>query len=139
MILGIAAQSAKFGLPEIKIGIMPGAGGTQRLPRLIGIARAKELIMLGNNIDAATALSYGLVNKVVADEELLNEAVSLAKKLAAGPPEALKAAKKVINIGVDLDLKAGIELEAISWSNLFSTQDQKGGNASIFRKKEAHF
>lgn len=135
----IAAQSAKFGLPEIKIGIMPGAGGTQRLPRLIGIARAKELIMLGNNIDAATALSYGLVNKVVADEELLNEAVSLAKKLAAGPPEALKAAKKVINIGVDLDLKAGIELEAISWSNLFSTQDQKEGMQAFLEKRKPIF
>ncbi|NLB88794.1 MAG: enoyl-CoA hydratase/isomerase family protein [Syntrophomonadaceae bacterium] len=135
----IAGRSAKFGLPEIKLGIMPGAGGTQRLPRLIGIARAKELIMLGNNIDAESALAYGLVNKVVADEVLLDEAMNLAKKIAAGPPEALKAAKKVINYGVDLDLKAGIELEAISWSNLFSTQDQKEGMQAFLEKRKPNF
>lgn len=135
----IASINAKFGLPEIKLGIMPGAGGTQRLPRLIGIARAKELIMLGSNINAESALSYGLVNKVVADEELLAEALALAKKLAAGPPEALKAAKKVINYGVDLDLKAGIELEAISWSNLFSTHDQKEGMQAFLEKRKANF
>lgn len=135
----IAADNAKFGLPEIKLGIMPGAGGTQRLPRLIGIARAKELIMLGHNINAQTALSYGLVNKVVADEELIDEALALAKKLAAGPPDALKAAKKVINYGIDLDLKAGIELEAISWSNLFSTHDQREGMEAFLEKRKPIF
>lgn len=95
--------------------------------------------MLGHNINAQTALSYGLVNKVVADEELIDEALALAKKLAAGPPDALKAAKKVINYGIDLDLKAGIELEAISWSNLFSTHDQREGMEAFLEKRKPIF
>lgn len=135
----IASTSAKFGLPEIKLGIMPGAGGTQRLPRLIGMARAKELIMLGSNIEAESALAYGLVNRIVADEVLLDEALTLAKKIASGPPEAIKAAKKTINYGADLDLRSAIEMEAISWSKLFSTHDQKEGMQAFIEKRKPKF
>ncbi|MGE5379666.1 MAG: enoyl-CoA hydratase/isomerase family protein, partial [Methylocystaceae bacterium] len=134
----IAKANTRFGLPEIGIGIMPGAGGTQRLPRLIGLARAKEMIMLGGMVDAAAALSYGLVNKVV-EEEVVAEAMKLAAKLAKLPPIALRNAKQVINQGQSMELKMGIDLEAIAWASLFATEDQKEGMRAFVGKRKPEF
>lgn len=134
----VAKANVRFGLPEVGIGIMPGAGGTQRLPRLIGTARAKEMIMLGNNIDAGTALSYGLVTRVV-EENVVEEALKLAAKLASLPPIALRSAKQVVNQGQSMELKLGIDLEAIAWANLFATEDQKEGMRAFIQKRKPDF
>lgn len=135
----LAGSSARFGLPEINLGIMPGAGGTQRLPRLIGCAHAKEIIFLGHNIDAGTALSLGLVNRVVEDEELMDEALKIAQKISAKPPLAVRMAKRTVNTGINLDITSGIELEAVSWSDLFATQDQKEGMQAFLEKRKPEF
>lgn len=135
----MAGSSARFGLPEINLGIMPGAGGSQRLPRLIGAAQAKELIYLGSNIDADTALSLGLVNHVFPDEELMIETMKMAGKLASKPPVALRMAKRTVNIGSNLDLKSGTELEAIAWGDLFASQDQKEGMQAFLEKRKPKF
>jgi enoyl-CoA hydratase len=135
----LAGSSARFGLPEINLGIMPGAGGTQRLPRIIGCAQAKEIIFLGDNIDATAALGLGLVNRVVEDEVLLDEALKMAEKISSKPPLALKMAKRTVNTGINLDIKSGTELEAISWSDLFATQDQKEGMKAFLEKRKPEF
>lgn len=126
-------------MPEINLGIIPGAGGIQRLPRLIGTAHAKEIIFSGNNIDAYTASSLGLVNRVVADEELQDEAYKMAEKIAAKPPLAVRMAKRTVNTGINLDITSGIELEAVSWSDLFATQDQKEGMQAFLEKRKPEF
>ncbi|MDI9479624.1 MAG: enoyl-CoA hydratase-related protein [Bacillota bacterium] len=135
----LAGSSARFGLPEINLGIMPGAGGTQRLPRIIGCAQAKENIFLGDNIDAAAALELGLVNRVVEDEALLDEALKMAEKISSKPPLALRMVKRTVNTGINLDIKAGTELEAIAWSDLFATQDQKEGMRAFLDKRKPEF
>lgn len=134
----IAKSNARLGLPEITLGIFPGAGGTQRLPRLIGMARAKEMIMLGGIVDAATALSYGLVNWVVEDS-LLEEALKVAGKLAKLPPIAMRQAKQLIQQGWDSDLKTGMEFEAVAWTSLFASEDQKEGMKAFLEKRKAVF
>lgn len=134
----IAKTTARFGLPEITLGIFPGAGGTQRLPRLIGMARAKEMIFLGTMIDAATALNYGLVTRVTNDS-VLNEAMVLADKLNHLPPIALRMSKQLIQQGMDSDLKTGINFEAVSWTNLFATEDQKEGMKAFLEKRKPDF
>lgn len=136
--LRVAKSNVKFGLPEVSIGIMPGAGGTQRLPRLIGAARAKEMIMLGGMVDASTALSYGLVNRVV-EENVVEEALKLATKLAALPPIALRSAKQVVNQGQSMELKLAIDLEAMAWASLFATEDQKEGMRAFLEKRKPEF
>ncbi len=118
---------------------MPGAGGTQRLPRIIGCAQAKEIIFLGDNIDAAAALELGLVNRVVEDEALLDEALKMAEKISSKPPLALRMVKRTVNTGINLDIKAGTELEAIAWSDLFATQDQKEGMRAFLDKRKPEF
>lgn len=133
----IASEDAKVGLPEITLGIMPGAGGTLRLPRLIGEAKAKEMIMLGGQIKADEALRIGLVSKVVAKEELFDEAMKLAEKLATRPKLALKAAKKSINNGKAQ--AAAIEREADIWSGLFATEDQKEGMRAFVDKRKPQY
>ncbi|MGB4019375.1 MAG: enoyl-CoA hydratase-related protein [Syntrophomonadaceae bacterium] len=135
----LAGSSARFGLPEINLGIMPGAGGTQRLPRIIGCAQAKEIIFLGDNIDAAAALELGLVNRVVEDEALLDEALKMAEKISSKPPLALRMVKRTVNTGINLGIKAGTELEAIAWSDLFATQDQKEGMRAFLDKRKPEF
>lgn len=134
----IAKSNARLGLPEITLGIFPGAGGTQRLPRLIGMARAKEMIMLGGIVDAATALSYGLVNWVVEDS-LLEESLKIAAKLAKLPPIAMRQAKQLIQQGWDSDLKTGMEFEAVAWTSLFASEDQKEGMKAFLEKRKAVF
>lgn len=129
--LRIAADNAKLGLPEILLGIIPGAGGTQRLPRLIGPSRAKELIFTGRFVAADEALRIGLVDRVVPAEDVYTEAVALAQKLANGPAVALRAAKAAINRGLDGDLASGLEIERVHFAQLFATKDQKTGMDSF--------
>jgi len=129
--LRFAGDNAKLGLPEILLGIIPGAGGTQRLPRLVGPAKAKEMIFTGRFIDAQEALDIGLVDRVVAPDDVYTEALAFAKKLAAGPPMALRAAKAAIDRGLDVDLGTGLEIERQRFAELFATQDQKTGMKSF--------
>lgn len=129
--LRIAGDNAKFGLPEILLGIMPGAGGTQRLARLVGPSRAKELIFTGRFAGAEEAGSIGLVDKVVAPDDVHVEALALATRLAAGPPYALRAAKTAIDQGLSVDLASGLEIERAQFAGLFATEDQKTGMRSF--------
>lgn len=135
----IAADNAKFGLPEIKLGIIPGAGGTQRLPRLIGEGKAKELIYSGDFIGAEEALRVGLVNKVVPVDQLLPEAKRLAKTFAKRGAVALRMAKSSINEGLRMDTQAGLQYEHKCFSLLFATQDQKEGMQAFLEKRQPNF
>jgi enoyl-CoA hydratase len=135
----IAAENATFGQPEIKIGLIPGAGGTQRLPRLIGMSKAKELLYTGDSIDANEAYRLGLVSKVVPVEALMDEARALAAKIARQPGVALRATKRAVNEGIDLDMKAAIAYEARCFEILFSTEDQKEGTRAFVEKRKPVF
>jgi enoyl-CoA hydratase len=137
--LRIAAENAQFGLPEIKIGVMPGAGGTQRLPRLVGTAKAKELLYTGDFIDAAEAYRLGLVNRVVPVGSLMGEAKALATKIASRPGVAIKMIKLAVNGGLGLDLKSAIAYEARCFEILFSTEDQKEGMRAFVEKRKPAF
>lgn len=135
----IAAENAQFGLPEIKLGIIPGAGGTQRLPRLIGAGRAKELIFGGEFINSAEAWRIGLVNKVVPTDQLQTEARKLAKRFSNRGSIALRMAKSAINEGLRMDLEAGLQYERQCFSLLFATQDQKEGMTAFKEKRKPQF
>lgn len=135
----IAAENAMFGQPEILIGILPGWGGTQRLPRLVGMGIAKELILGGGQINAQRAYEIGLVNKVVPLTNLLEEAEKLAKKFTTLPGFALKMAKNAINFGFDMSLEGGVKLELSAISQCFSTQDQKEGMKAFLEKRKPTF
>lgn len=135
----IASQSAKFAQPEINLGIIPGGGGTQRLPRLIGMARAKELLYLGETIDASTAAEYGLVNKVVPDDILIETAQEMAKKLASKPDVAMKVLKKTINLGADLDIHSATNLEIESFIIAFASEDRLEGIQAMLEKRKPNF
>jgi enoyl-CoA hydratase len=137
--LRIASEKARFGQPEINLGLIPGACGTQRLPRLVGVAKAKEMIFLGDMIDAATALNLGLINKVVPPEKLMEEAMEWAKKLASKSGPVLAVAKKAIDTGVDTDINSGLNMEARCVSLCFSYEDQKEGMAAFLEKRQAEF
>jgi enoyl-CoA hydratase/carnithine racemase len=123
--------SAKLGQPEIALGIIPGAGGTQRLARLVGPARAKELIYTGRFVDAAEALSIGLVDKVVDDAEVYDEACAWAAQFVGGPAVALRVAKDVIDRGLEVDLQTALEIERVGFTGLFATTDQAEGMRSF--------
>jgi enoyl-CoA hydratase len=135
----IASEGAKFGLPEIKIGAFPGGGGTQRLPRLIGAAKAKEIILTGDPITAEEALSFGLVMKVVPKDKLLQEAKDFATKLAALPRLALEASKMLINRGLEIDLATGLELEARCFGTLAYSHDLHEGVQAFLEKRKPNF
>jgi len=137
--LVIASEKARFGQPEINLGIIPGFGGTQRLARRIGAPRAREMIYGGEMIDAETALRFGLINRVVKPEELLPEARKLAAALASKPPVALAQAKNVIQRGLDVDLENGLRLEAEAFAVTFSTDDRTEGMAAFLEKRKAAF
>jgi enoyl-CoA hydratase len=137
--LRIASEKARFGQPEINLGLIPGACGTQRLPRLIGMAKAKELIYLGDMIDAPTALNLGLVNKVVPPENLMDEAMDWAKKLAGKSGPVLAMAKMAINTGMDTDVNSGLNTEARCVALCFATEDQKEGMNAFLNKRKAEF
>lgn len=137
--LRIVADNAKLGQPEILLGIIPGAGGTQRLPRLIGPARAKELIFTGRQVDAAEALSIGLANQVVPSADVPTAAQELAERLAKGPALALRAAKEAIDHGLDTDLATGLDIERVRFAALFATDDQSIGMSAFMEKRPAEF
>ena len=134
----ICSSKAKLGLPEIKLGIFPGAGGTQRLPKLIGLSRARDMIYFGEIIDADKAYQWGLCDRVV-EEDPVEEAKKLAGKIVEKSSVALEAAKKVINYGIDKDLNSGIAYEGIVWSDLFCTADQKEGMRAFNQKRKPEF
>jgi len=127
----ICAEDSQLGQPEILLGVIPGAGGTQRLPRLVGAGRAKELIYSGRFIPAEEALAIGLVNKVVPAEEVYPTAVRWAERYAAGPRVALMAAKQAINKGIDVDLETALLIERQAFAALFATDDQQIGMKSF--------
>ena len=127
----VLGAGAKIGQPEILLGVIPGAGGTQRLARLVGPAKAKDLVFTGRHVGAEEALEIGLADAVVPDDEVYPTAVAMARKLAAGPPLALAAAKRAIDEGLDGTLAAGLQLESRLFAELFDTEDQKTGMASF--------
>ncbi len=135
----VAGESAKLGQPEILLGIIPGAGGTQRLPRLVGPSRAKDLIFTGRHVDAQEAMEIGLVNAVVPDDETYDSALAIAKRLAKGPALALRAAKESVDRGLDTDLATGLDIERVRFSGLFATDDQKIGMQAFVEKRPAEF
>ncbi len=137
--LRICSEKARFGQPEINLGLIPGAGGTQRLSRLIGAAKAKEMIFLGDMIDAPTALSLGLVNKVVPPENLMEEAEAWAAKLASKSGPVLAMAKMAINTGLDTDIDSGLDMEARCDALCFALKDQKEGMKAFLEKRKAVF
>jgi enoyl-CoA hydratase len=137
--LRIASEKARFGQPEINLGLIPGASGTQRLPRLIGVAKAKEMIFLGDMIDAATALNLGLVNKVVPPDKLMEEAMTWATKLASKSSPVLAMAKMAINTGLDTDLASGLTIETKCDALCFATEDQKEGMKAFLEKRKVVF
>lgn len=134
-----ASENAKFGQPEINLGIIPGFGGTQRLSRLIGRAKAKELCMTGEMIGANQAKELGLVAKVFPADQLLDESKKTAKALASRSQVALRAIKQVVDRGCDVDLKSGCTLEAEAFGVCFSSQDAKEGVAAFLEKRKPDF
>jgi len=134
-----AAEHARFGQPEIMIGLIPGWGGTQRLPRIVGMGRAKELILGGGQVDARRACEMGLVNRVVPAESLMPEARAFAMKLAAMPPFGLKMAKQAMNYGVDMSVDSAVRLEMECCAQCFSTEDQKEGMRAFLEKRKPLF
>ncbi len=135
----IAADTARIGLPEITLGILPGYGGTQRLARLIGKGRAKKLVFTGGMVDAAEAFRQGIVEEVVPAAELMERVGKFAAKLAAQAPIALAEAKRAINEGMETDLDAGSALEAAAFGRLCETEDMKEGAAAFLAKRPALF
>ena len=135
----IASESAQFGQPEIKIGVMPGAGGTQRLTRAVGKVNAMEMVLTGKFISAEKAMQLGLVNRVVPVEYYLNEAITLAKEIAALSPLAVRLAKESVNKAFDTGLSEGLEFERKNFYMLFASQDQKEGMAAFVEKRKPEF
>ncbi|MEW6114338.1 MAG: enoyl-CoA hydratase-related protein, partial [Thermodesulfobacteriota bacterium] len=133
----IAAEKAVLGLPEINLAIVPGAGGTQRLTRLVGLGKAKEMILTGDLLNAREALSVGLVNKVVPDTELMSSAREMAKKILAKGPLAVKLAKAAINSGANADLQTGLVIERLAQTVLFGTEDRREGIDAFLEKRPA--
>ena len=134
-----ASENAKFGQPEVGLGITPGFGGTQRLPRTVGRGYAKELIYTAAMIDAQEALRIGLVNKVVPQAELMDTVMKLAKKIAKNAPVAVQLAKAAINRGINCDVVTGISYEAEVFGLCFATADQKEGMGAFIEKRKATF
>jgi enoyl-CoA hydratase len=130
----VSADNARWGQPEILLGLIPGGGGTQRLTRLIGPARAKDLIYTGRFVDAAEALAMGLVDVVVPADEVYSTALQMAAKLAKGPALALAAAKAAVDQGMDTDLTTGLRLESHLFASLFATADTRTGLQSFLEQ-----
>ncbi|OPY86623.1 MAG: putative enoyl-CoA hydratase echA8 [Smithella sp. PtaU1.Bin162] len=135
----IAAESAKFGQPEINVGIIPGAGGTARLAKLVGLSKAKELVLTGNIISAQEALSVDLVNKIVPDDKLLDEAVNMAKMISRHSPVAVGLAKHSVQHASDIDIHTGRVIERACFSLAFSSEDQKEGMRAFLEKRKPNY
>jgi len=134
-----ASENARFGQPEVLLGIMPGFGGTQRLMRVVGVNRAREMIYTGDHITAEEALRIGLVNKVVPQDQLMNEAMRVATIIASRAPLAIAASKEAINDGYDVALDKGLEFEKDLFRDLFDTDDSKEGTKAFVEKREPRF
>ena len=132
----IAGEKAKFGQPEVSLGITPGFGGTQRLPRLVGLSKAKELIFTAQNIDAQEALRIGLVSQVVPGEELMDAAMALAGRIAANAQIAVRQSKAAIDRGMQCDIETGTAFESQAFALCFSTEDQKDAMDAFVNKSK---
>ena len=135
----LASEKAKFGQPEVGLGITPGFGGTQRLPRLVGEGRAMELILTANTINAEEAYRIGLVNHIYPAADLLDEARKMARKIMSNAPLAVKYSKSAINKGLQTDIDTGMAIEADLFGICFSTEDQKAGMGAFLNKEKASF
>jgi enoyl-CoA hydratase len=135
----VAADNASFAQPEIKLGIMPGAGGTQRLAKALGPYRAMELILTGESLSARDAFAWGLVNRLVPPERCLAEAVELARLIAARPPIAVRLAREAVRQGVETTLREGLAVERSNFTSLFDTHDQAEGMAAFLEKRPPEF
>ena len=135
----IAAENAQFGQPEIKLGIIPGFGGTQRFPRLIGRSNAMELLFSGDSIDAATALAYGLVSRVVPGGELMAEAQRTAQKLSGAAPLAVAAIKRAVSQGMDRPIEEALEIERNEFIGVRRTADAREGITAFIEKRQPTF
>ena len=135
----IASEKALFGQPEVGLGITPGFGGTQRLPRIVGLGKAKELIYTAQNIKADEALRIGLVNKVVPLEELMTEAKKMASKIIANAPIAVRLCKDAINRGMQVEIDKAVAIEAQDFGKCFASDDQKEGMTAFLERREKNF
>jgi enoyl-CoA hydratase len=137
--LRIASDGAVFGLPEVNLGIMAGSGGTQRLPRLVGAAKAKELLMTGDTITAEEAYRIGFVNRVVPKDKLMEESMALAQKLAAKPKVALNLIKSAVDQGMNTDLSSGLMLEMQAFILAFTSEDGREGISAFVEKRKPSY
>ena len=136
----LASEKAKFGQPEVGLGIIPGFGGTQRMARIIGTGPAMELIYTADTIDANRALEIGMVNHVVPADQLMDEAMKLAEKICKNAQKAIRASKLAIRRGMDCDISTAVSYEALAFATCFGTEDQKEGmQAFLEKRKEKHF
>lgn len=132
----VASDKAKFGQPEVNLGVIPGFAGTQRLARMVGTAKAKELILTGEIIDAQTALSIGLVNQVVPHDNLLDQTFKMAQKIASKGPTAVRLAKKVISRGIETDFVTGSSFEVEAFGECFASGEAKEGMSAFLEKRK---
>jgi enoyl-CoA hydratase len=137
--LRVAADHARFGQPEVALGIIPGAGGTQRLPRLIGLGRAKQLILTGDPIDAQTALAWGLVNQVVPAADVVPAAIALAERILSRGPLAVRLAKAAVNASARVDLESGLLVETLAQAICFQSEDKQEGTSAFLEKRPPTF
>ena len=137
--LRLASEHATLGLPEVGLGLIPGFGGTQRLPRLVGPARALELLLTGSSIHADEACRIGLVNRVVPHAELLSRARELVERMARNAPQAVAAARQAVRQGLDVDLARGLDIESLHFGILCSTEDKREGLTAFLEKRSPRF
>ena len=135
----IAEETVQLGLPEVKLGLFPGGGGTQRLPRLIGTAKAKELMFTGDQISAQEALQLGIINQIATSEEGIDVARKLAKKISRHSLQALRRIKQAVNEGTEGDLQEGLDLESKLFQEIFTTEDMKEGVTAFLEKRRPVF
>ncbi|MGH8944419.1 MAG: enoyl-CoA hydratase/isomerase family protein [Acidimicrobiia bacterium] len=137
--LRVADERAKLGLPEVRLGVMPGSGGTQRLPRIVGIAKAKELILMGEIISASDALDIGLVNRVAAAGRAVDDAMTMAETIAERGPLAVRAAKQALDLAGDMPLDEGMARELDASERIFASRDMLEGAQAFFEKRPPRF
>lgn len=137
--LRLAAERAQLGQPEINLGIIPGWGGTQRLPRLVGVSRAKEIMFTGEKVSAQRALEIGLVDHVFAQDELFSQTQKLAQTIASKPQTAIRLIKEAVQNGIEMDKEKAIRYEADLFSLCFTTEDQREGMTAFFEKRSARW
>lgn len=135
----LASQKAKFGQPEVGLGITPGFGGTQRLPRIVGMGQAMELTLTGKIIDATQAKNIGLVNEIYAPEELLDKAIELAEQIVVNAQIAVRESKRVMRMGAHVDMQAAVELEALAFGVCCGTEDKVEGMSAFLEKRAKNF